>query len=106
MLIFLPFFAEETDGLIQSVSLIALNGIQPYIKISYFIVIITMIIMGVMTLALQNIQARAWLRIKTTGSLVIGAILVLLFIISSQPYAAFFSFSLLAFKALILIKRK
>ena len=33
LLIFLPFFAEETDGIIQSVSLIALDGVQLYLKI-------------------------------------------------------------------------
>ena len=29
LLLFLPFFAEDADGIIQSVSLIALDGVQP-----------------------------------------------------------------------------
>jgi transcriptional regulator with XRE-family HTH domain len=105
MLLFLPFFAEKADGTIQSVSLIALSGVQPYLKISYLAVVIAMIVMGVMTLALQNVQTTAWLKSKTTISLILGAIAVLAFIISSQPYAAVFAFALLVIKALTLIKR-
>ena len=106
MLLFLPLFAEKADGAVQSVSLIALGGVQPYLKIAYLAVVIAMIVMGIMTLALQNVQAMAWVKSKTVLSLVLGAILVLLLIISSQPYAAVFAFVLLAIKALMLIKRE
>ena len=106
MLLFLPFFAEDADGIIQSVSLIALGGVQTYLKIAYFAVVLSMIVMGIMTLALQNCQAMAWVKSKTMISLILGAIAVLVFMISSQPYAAVFAFALLAIKALILIKRQ
>jgi len=106
MLLFLPFFAEKADGIIQSVSLIALDGVQPYLKIAYFAVVISMIVMGILTLALQNCQWVAWVKSKTTISLALGTISVLVFIISSQPYAAVFAFALLAIKALMLIKRR
>ena len=105
MLIFLPFFAEKTDGIVRSVSLIALDGVQPYLKIAYLAVVISMIVMGILTLALQNVKAAAWVKSKTTISLILGAIAVLVFIISSQPYSAVFAFTLLAIKALMLIKR-
>ena len=106
MLLFLPFFAEKADGIIQSVSLIALDGVQPYLKTAYFAVVISMIVMGILTLALQNCQAMAWVKSKTMISLILGAIAVLVFMISSQPYAAVFAFALLAIKALMLIKRQ
>ena len=105
MLLFLPFFAEDADGIIQSVSLIALDGVQPYLKIAYLTVVIGMTVIGVLTLTLQNCQAAVWVKSKTTASLALGAILVLLFMISSQPYAAVFAFVLLTIKALMLIKR-
>ena len=105
MLLFLPFFAEDADGIIQSVSLIALDGVQPYLKTAYLAVVIGTTIMGILTLTLQNCQAIAWVKSKTTISLTLGALLVLLFMISSQPYAAVFAFVLLTIKALILIKR-
>ena len=106
MLLFLPFFAEKADGTIQSVSLIALGGVQPYLKIAYLVVVISSIVIGIMTLALQNCQWLAWVKSKTTVSLALGAIAVLAFMISSQPYAAVFAFVLLAIKALMLIKRQ
>ena len=106
MLLFLPFFAEKIDGIIQSASLIALDGVQAYLKITYFAVVILMIIMGILTLALQNCQWVAWVKSKTMISLMLGAIAVLVFIISSQPYAAVFAFVLLVIKALMLIKRQ
>ena len=106
MLLFLPFFAEKMDGIIQSASLIALDGVQAYLKIAYFVVVILMIIMGILTLALQNCQWVAWVKSRTMISLMLGAIAVLVFIISSQPYAAVFAFVLLVIKALMLIKRQ
>ena len=102
---FFLFFAEKADGIIQSISLIALDGVQPYLKIAYLAVVISTIVMGVLTLALQNVKTAAWVKSKTTISLMLGAIAVLVFIISSQPYAAVFAFALLAIKALMLIKR-
>ena len=106
MLLFLPFFAEKADGTIQSVSLITLVGVQPYLKTAYLATVIAMTGMGILTLALQNCQAMAWVKSKTTVSLTLGAILVLLFMISSQPYSAVFAFVLLTIKALMLIKRQ
>ena len=106
MLLFLPFFAESVDGFIQSVSLLALEGVQPYLKTAYLAVVIAMIVVGVMTLALQNLQTRTWVKSKTAISLALGAMLVLLLIMSSQPYAAVFAFVLLAIKAFILVKRQ
>ena len=106
MLLFLPFFAEKADGIIQSVSLIVLDGVQPYLKTAYLAVVISMSIMGVLTLVLQNCQAAAWIKSKTMISLILGAIAVLVFMISSQPYAAVFAFALLVIKAFMLIKRR
>ena len=105
MLLFLQFFAKKADGIIQSVSLIVLDGVQPYLKTAYFAVVISMIVMGVLTLVLQNCQAAAWIKSKTMISLILGAIAVLVFMISSQPYAAVFAFVLLVIKTLLLVKR-
>lgn len=105
MLLFLPFFAENVDGIIQSVSLILLGGVQPYLKAAYIVFVAATSLMGVLILALQNCSVSAWLKSKLAISLLLGTGLVLLLIISSQPYAAVFAFVLLTMKALILIKR-
>ena len=106
MLLFLPFFAEKADGAVRGVSLIVLDGVQGYLKAAYFAIVIAMTVMGILTLALQNCQASAWIKSKTTISLGLGSAAVLLFIISSQPYATVFAFVLLAIKTFILIKRQ
>ena len=105
LLLFLPFFAEEAGGAIRSVSLFLLVGVQPYLKVVYIISVAVMSRMGILILALQGCRAAAWAKSKLTASLLLGAVLVLLLIISSQPYAAAFSFVLLAIKALLLLKR-
>lgn len=106
VLLFLPFFADNTDGVIRSVSLIKLDGIQFYLKAAYFAVVIGTFIVGVLTLALQNCQRAFWLKSKTNISLLLGMASALLFVVSSQPYAAVFAFVLLAIKVFILIKRR
>ena len=106
MLLFLPLFAKRTDGGIGSVSLIALDGVQTYLRVAYLAVVIAMIATGVLTLALQGCQWAERSRLKTAVSLMLGAVCVVLFMISSQPYAAMVEFVLLTIKALMLIKRQ
>ena len=105
LVLFLPFFAQRAEGIIQGVSLMALGDVQPYLKTAYCAAVISMIVMGVLTLAMQRCQMAMWVKSKTTVSLVLGGIVVLLFIVSSQPYAAVFAFTLLTIKAVMLIKR-
>ena len=104
LLLFLPFFAKRVDGVIQSVSLIALDSVQPYLKVMYFSMLTLIVATGILTLALQNFQMLAWLKCKRVMSLAFGAILVLLFILSLQPYASAFAFMLLIIKIFTLIK--
>lgn len=105
LLLFLPLFATRAGESIQSVSLFAPVGIQPYLKISYFVIVFLIITMGILILALQNCQARFWIKSKTVLSLAFSAIAVLLFMISLQPYAAIFAFALLLIKVFALINR-
>ena len=104
MLLFLPLFASRSDGGVQSVSLLKLYGIGQYLKISYCVIVILTIIMGIIMLALQNCQAIFWVKSKTKASLLLSIAAVTLFIVSLQPYAAIFAFSLAAIKAITLMK--
>ena len=105
MLFFLPFFAVKTATEIESVSLLSFDGVQPYLKACYWVMVVATVLTGIATLALQNCNAPIWIKGKRLLSLLLGTALALLFIISSQPYAAAFAFFLLAMKALTLIKR-
>ena len=104
LLLFLPFFAVRTGSEIISVSLTALYGVQPYLKIVFCVMVGLVAITGILTLALQRYSPLIWVKGKAIISIILGGILVVLFIISLQPYASIFAFVLLAIKALLLIK--
>ncbi len=104
LLLFLPFFGQKADGVIREVSLIALSNIQTYLKTAYIAFVCIIIVLGVMTLALQNCCQRFWTQSKSILSLSLSAVGVCLFIISQQPYAAVFVFAFLIIKTLMLIK--
>ena len=106
LLLFLPLFAISDSGVIYEASLLALGDVSLYLKIAYFAVVIAMCITGILTLALQNCSTVLWTKAKGKISLALGVIAVLLFIVSKQPYAAAFAFSLLVIKGMMLIKRR
>ena len=96
LLLFLPFFGQEANGVIQGVSLLAMTEVQTYLKILYLAVVIGMTVLGVLSLVLRNHSHKL--------SLVFNASGVMLFIISQQPYAAVFVFVFLIIKASMLMK--
>ena len=105
-LIFLPFFGQNTNGTIQSVSLFSLTDSAPYLKAGYYVAVIGIITAGILTLALQNCEQAFWVRNKSKISLFLNTAGVFLFIISQQPYAATFLLIFLIIKVLMLIKRQ
>lgn len=104
MFFFLPFFGQKTGGVTQEVSLLALVGIEPYLKIVYGIAVVGIIGAGLLMLALQNCDCTLWGNTKRKLSLAVNAVGTLIFIISSQPYAATFLFVFLAIKVLMLFR--
>ena len=101
---FVPFFAVRLEDAVQSAALIGIGDINPVTKTLFYVLVIALILFGILTLAMQNVRANLWVKIKTLVSLILSAILTILFIIGLQPYAAVFTFILLVIKALILIK--
>ena len=104
MFFFLPFFGQKANGVIQEVSLLSLNEITTYLKTAYYAIVISIAVYGILTLTFQNCQKVFWTKNRDKISLILNAIAVLLFIISSQVYAGAFLFIFLAIKALMLIK--
>lgn len=106
LLFFLPLFAAKEGETVKSFSLLALTNAKPYLQVAFLCVVLAVVLVGILTLSLQSVQKPFWNKGKTVLSLSLGVLAVLLFIISSQPYAAVFAFSLLAIKAFLLIKRQ
>ena len=97
LLLFLPFFGQEAEGSIRSVSLLSLTGAPGYLKAAYLLLVTGMILLGILTLALQNL----WQKSKVVLSLGLNIAGVLLMIISQQPYAATLLFVFLMIKGFL-----
>ena len=100
----LPFFGQKANGALQEVPLFSLNEIASYLRTAYFAVVLGMIVLGILTLALQSCRHSFWIGNKSKISLAVNTAGTLLFIVSSQPYAATFLFVFLAIKVFLLIK--
>lgn len=105
LLLFLPFFAQKSENIIEAVSLLALNSISPYLKSSYFILVFLIMACGILTLALQNFKGLIWVKSKNKVSLMLNLFCCFLFIISSQPYAAIYLFLFIIIKVCVLFKK-
>ena len=106
LLVFLPIFAERNSEMINSASLISLNKVSAYLKISYFVIVFALSIYGILELAMQNVKLKFWVKSKNLISIGLSAFAVLLFTMSLQPYPALYVFILLSIKAVIQIIRK
>lgn len=104
LLFFLPFFAQKQNGALRTASILSLGG--GYLKSVYIALVVLTMLSGISILATQSCGGGLWNRIKTGLSLILGVAAVVIFIVSSQPYAAIFSFVLLFIKALMLINRR
>ena len=104
LLLLLPLFAERSDGIVISVSLISLVTTNVLIKIISVISVVLLSLVGILTLLLQKNEFKAYEKIKTRISLFVGTELVTLFVLSLHPYAAIFAFALLLIKLIVLIK--
>ena len=105
LLMILPLFAERTGDGVNGVSLIALSGTQPILKVACIAFVAAMAVWGILTLALQNCGKRLWIKAKGWVSLGLSLVAALLFILCLHPYAAVFALALLAIKAFILLKK-
>lgn len=104
MLFFFPFFGQERGSVIEEVSLINYTECEAYIKVPYMIGLISIVLWGFLTLALQNCNNRIWLQNKSKISLLLSILLTMFFIMSTEPYAAVLTFLFLIIKSIMLIK--
>lgn len=102
---FLPLFGQTYGTTLQEVSLLSLTAVAPYMRVAYLSVVALLIVLGILTLALQNASIPLWQKLKVPASLLLGGVGVLVFILGSQPYAAVYLFALLIIKVLLLLKK-
>ena len=105
LFLFLPLFASKGGDVIKGSSLLMLSGVSDYLKIAYFAIVVGTVVFGILTLALSGSKANVWIRSKIKISLAFGVLAVLIFMISLQPYAAVFAFSLFVIKVILLLRK-
>ena len=104
--LFLPLFGQSAANSVQSVSLLSLTAISVYLKGAYFAVVIGTILLGILTLALQNSTQKLWTSSKHALSCGFSGVGLLLFVLSRQPYAATLLLIYLTIKAFLLAKKQ
>ena len=104
MYLYLPWFGQTVDGVLQEVSLLSLTAVAPYMRVAYLIGVLTLALMGGLTLLLQHTHFRFWEKLQAPLSVVLGGAGALLFVFGSQPYAAAFLLISLLIKVLLLLK--
>lgn len=101
---FVPIFAQKADGAVQTVSLLSLATTSPYLKTACLAAVSSIVLCGILTIALYSCDNLLWSKTKSTVSLILTAVGTLLFIISSQVYGAAFLFVFFTIKVIMLIK--
>ena len=101
LFLFLPWFGQRVDGVVQEVSLLHLTAINPFVRVLYLLVVGLLILTGILVI----LFSRCCSRFKTVLSMTMGGVGALLFILGSQPYAAAFLFVFLVIKGLLLLKK-
>lgn len=79
-----------------------LTAVSEWLKITYFCLVAVMVLLGVITLALQSITFLFFEKIKSKLSVCVNISAALIFILSRQPYAAAILFMFLIIKACLL----
>ena len=103
--LFLPLYSQKTGGILLTGSLLSLREMTSYLQLAYYGSVISTVLLGILTLTLQNCQHAFWVRYKHILSVALSGLSLLLYIISLQPYAASFLFVFLAIKVFLLIKK-
>jgi len=106
LLLFLPFFGQESDSVIQAVSLAMLTQIAPWLKGAYWALVIGMAALGLLALVLQSKENIFWKKHKTKLSFALNMLGALLFILSRQPYPATLLFVFLTIKVFLSAKNR
>lgn len=102
--VFLPLYAQKSENLVYSVSLISTNDINNIIKISYIVILSILSIIGITELVMNFIDNKKVQRIVNIISLIIETFSILFFAISRQTYLTAIIFIILIIKIAIIIK--
>ena len=102
---FVPLFGQQNGDFIESVSLLAMKSLPSYLFVPYIAIFSITVVFGVVEIALWNCQNPFWVKNSGYLSMALTIVATVLFIMSRQPYIAFFELWLLIIKGVLYIKQ-
>ena len=104
LLLFVPVFGNGSDTPL-TVSLLALTGVSPWVRITFLVVVVATILCGLCEVVASSLDKPNWCGAMLAASVVLSTVCVAVFIVARQPYAGIVSFALLVTKTLLLFGR-
>lgn len=102
--LFLPLYGQSDGEHIRAVNLFVLSDISTITRTIYFLLPVSMALVGIAELVLQYSGNDKWLNISKIVSVFLQAFAILVFINTRQPYATSLIFMFFMIKVVLLIK--
>ena len=104
LLIVLPLYPNTVNGFVYSVNLVAYVQTTSLNRFVYWIMFISLVVIGIIKLTLTKLRIEKCSKILTEVSMVISILMVLFLAITRQAYAVIVVFLLLVIKGMLLFK--
>ncbi len=105
ILLFIPAFGNGTSSS-ETVSLFELNGITPWVKTVFVVIIGITILNGICGVILAGFSKLVWKRHGLVAGILLSILSVMVFIVTRQPYAGIVCFAFLVMKGFLTAKAK
>ncbi len=104
ILIILPLYPNTIDGYVYSVNLLNYTQVAELNKIIYWIMFVSLVIVGVLKVLLTRLNVEKGNKILVEISIVISILMVLFLALTREVYAVVVAFLLLMVKGILLLK--
>lgn len=104
LLIILPLYPNTIDGYIYSVNLSAYTQTTDFNRILYWILFISLIVLGVLKIVLTRLKSENGHKFVMEISIVLNCILVLFLGLTREAYAITITFILLVIKGILFVR--
>lgn len=105
ILLFIPAFGNGSASS-ETVSLLGLSGIAPWLKTVFVVIIGITILNGICGVIIANLNKPVWNRHRLVTGVVLSILSVTVFIVTRQPYAGIVCFAFLVIKGFLIAKVK
>lgn len=105
ILLFIPAFGNGAASS-ETVSLLGLSGIAPWLKTVFVVIIGITILNGICGVIIANFNKPVWNRHRLVTGVVLSILSVTVFIVTRQPYAGIVCFAFLVIKGFLIAKVK